>query len=166
MMADNEVSEKEMKKLELILNDIDVNDLVDRQSLINECTENIDNNEGKHKRLILIQDKVERELSESDDDDAIPAKLLLCNMLSMAYSDGTYSENEKNLIQYFTIRMEIPVDIALEIENTLFAYLDIERELDIIVNIDRYYRDIYPIVESLNDRKELLYNNIIDLIIL
>lgn len=164
MMVDSEVSDKEMEKLELILEDIDNRHIVDRHNLINDCTNNIDNDKDKSRRLIKIQDKVERELIESDDKDAIPAKFLLSNMLAIAYSDGIYSENEKQLIQYFTLRMEIPIDIALELENTLLAYLDVERELDTVVKLDRYYREIAPIVESLNDRKELLYNNLVDLI--
>ena len=115
-----------------------------------------------------MQDGVEEALLSSSEtaDTFITPKLLLWNLLSIAYSDESYDEVERKLIKYIVRKLGIDKAVFLEMESSMLTMLDIEKEIAWIKTTDRPYLTIEARINELTRRKTVIFDSVKDLITL
>ena len=98
---------------------------------------------------ILFQELSEGELG-------ISSRLLLWNLLVVAFCDGNYSIEERRLIKHIVRMLDIEKDIFLEMEQLMKANVAVGNELKAIERSDKPYNEIRPMVEELEKRREVI----------
>ena len=114
----------------------------------------------------MLQDGVEDALlmSRQTADSFITPKLLVWDLLTVAYSDESYDESERKLIKYIVRKTNIDKAVFLEMESSLLTLMDIEKELAWIKTTNRPYLVIEAMVNELADRKNVIFESVKDLI--
>ena len=117
-------------------------------------------------RYAVLQDGVEEAIAAGRNapGSMITPRLLVWNMLTIAYSDGNYDENERNLIKYIVRKTNIDKAIFLEMESSFLTLMDLEKELAWIKSTDRPYLTIEAMVNEIADRKTVVFESVKDLI--
>ena len=103
---------------------------------------------------------------KTTDDTFITPKLLVWDLLTVAYSDEEYNETERKLIKYIVRKTNIDKAIFLEMESSILTLIDIEKELDWIKTTNKQYLVIEAMVNELKDRRNVIFESVKDLIML
>lgn len=90
----------------------------------------------------------------------VRAKILLWDLLAIAFSEGDYSTNENRLIRYFAMRAGVEQAVLLEMEQTIRTLAAIEREEEWLKSTDRPYKVIEERVNELADRKNTIMQGV------
>ena len=120
MLADKTVSKEENERFDSIVKELDTENECNKQEIIDECNALIATS-GNYDFMEYISDGVQDALHHSKEigKGTINKKLLLWNLLAVAYSDGDYSEGEKSVLRIINRRMEIDPSIILEMETAV-----------------------------------------------
>lgn len=94
--------------------------------------------------------------SASPVENGVHGKLLLWNLLTVAFSEGEYSSSEKRLLRLIARRASIDGTVLLEMEHTLRTLFAIEAEENWIKNSDRSYAVVEERINELEDRKSTI----------
>lgn len=103
-------------------------------------------------------------LREKTSTEGIQGKALIWNLLTVAYSDGEYSKDEKRLIRYIAKALDTPYEIVLEMEHTLRTLLAIEGEKDWMKQTSRTYNAVEDRMQELAHRESVMMQAIETLI--
>ena len=163
MSVDGEINAAEEEKFDSIGKELDPNFEKNKGSIINECQKYINNNNYE-----LIQKGIEDTLVNTipTQDAFMTPKLLVWNLLTVAFSDVKYNGAEKDLIKYIVEKTEIDSTVFKELENSIYTLTDIENELKWVKTTDRPYLTIEAIVNELADRKNVIFESVKDLVVL
>lgn len=168
MAADGAIFHSEEEKFDAIGAELDPDFADDKASIINCCRTQLDKVINPEDYYDALQGGVEeaiagiRETSES----IITPKLLVWNLLTVAYSDESYDETEQKLIKYIVQRLDIDKAVFLEMESSMLTMLDIEKEIAWIKTTNRPYLTIEARVNELEKRKNVVFDSVKDLITL
>lgn len=99
-------------------------------------------------------------------DTFITPKLLVWDLLTIAYSDESYDETERKLLKYIVRKLQIDKAVFLEMESSILTILDIEKEIAWIKTTDRPYLTIEARVNELTKRQAVIFDSVKDLITL
>ncbi len=91
--------------------------------------------------------------SAEKDGSGIRGKVLVWDLLTIAYAEGHYSENEKRLMRYIAKTLGVDHTTLLELEHALRTLLAIENEEAWLKGTDRQYAVVQERVNELADRK-------------
>ena len=168
MVADGNIEKSEDEKFTLIGREIDPEFDEHKEYVIKVCKEQLDKVIDSEDYYDVVQDGIEEALLAKQDFDKglVPVKLLVWDLLMLAYSDEAYSETERKLIKYIVRKVDIPKDVFLEMENSLLTVNDLENELKWIKNTDRPYLTIETQVKEIERREQAVYESIKALIVL
>lgn len=166
MAADGEKYHSEEEKFDAICTELDPEFAKKREQIISECQSQLDKMIDSEDFYDVIQDGVEDALISSvkTADTFITPKLLVWNLLTIAYSDESYDEAERKLLKYIVRKLNIDKDVFLEMENSYLTLLDLEKELNWIKTTDRPYLIIESMVNEIADRKNVIFESVKDLI--
>ena len=78
------------------------------------------------------------------------------DLLTVAYSEGEYSSNEKRLLRFIAKCLGVDYAILLEMEHTVRTLLAIEAEENWLKNTDRSYAVVEERVNELTERKNTI----------
>ena len=168
MAADGSIATAEEECFNLIAAEIDPEFEEHRDYVIKICKEHLDRVIDGDDYYDVVQDGVEEALLAQQvlDKGYVPAKLLVWDLLTIAYSDAAYAEAERKLMKYIVRKVDIPKDVFLEMENTYLTVKDIEKEIDWIKGTDRPYRTIEKTVKELERREQAILESVKALIYL
>ncbi|MBR1476442.1 MAG: TerB family tellurite resistance protein [Lachnospiraceae bacterium] len=169
MIAVNgEFSHEEEEKFDEIGKQIDPNFSESKDGIIAECKEQIAKVIDSDDYYDVIQDGVEESILIPDvtADSFITPKLLVWDLLTIAYSDEQYDEKERKLLKYIVRKFNIDSTIFLEMENSLQTLMDIEKETNRIKTTNRPYLTIEAQVNELADRRNIIFESVKDLVML
>ncbi len=166
MAVDGEVFHSEDEKFDEIGIEIDPNFAEHKAGIISECKAQMDKVIDPEDYYDVIQDGVEEAILIPDTtaDSFITPKLLVWDLLTIAYSDEKYDEKERKLLKYIVRKFNIDAAIFLEMENTLQTLMDLEKELNWIKTTNKPYLTIEAHVNELQDRKNCIFESVKDLI--
>lgn len=166
MAADGEIYHNEENKFYEIGKELDPNFNDDRDQIIKECQAQLDKVIDPEDYYDALQDGVEDALTRSKQtaDTFITPKLLVWDLLTIAYSDEKYDDAERKLIKYIVRKTNIDKAVFLELESSILTLMDIEKELAWIKTTNRPYLAIEAIVNELADRKNVIFESVKDLI--
>ena len=168
MAADGEVFHSEEEKFDSIGKELDPNFANNKEQIIKECQAQLDKVMEPDDYYDVLQDGVEDALilSRQTADTFITPKLLVWDLLTVAYSDESYDEAERKLIKYIVRKTNIDKAVFMEMESSILTLLDIEKELTWIKTTNKPYLVIEAMVNELADRKNVIFESVKDLIML
>lgn len=168
MAADGEIYHGEEEKFNSIGLELDSDFSNFKEQIIQECQAALDKVIDPEDYYDALQDGVEEALLSSPkvDGASISPKHLVWNLLSVAYSDENYNDVERRLLKYVVRKLNIDKAVFLEMESSMLTLMDIERELAWLKTTDRPYLTIEAMVNELADRKNVIFESVLDLIAL
>lgn len=168
MAADGEVFHSEEEKFDAIGKELDPDFAKNREQIIKECQAQLDKVMEPDDYYDVLQDGVEDALilSRQTADTFITPKLLVWDLLTVAYSDESYDEAERKLIKYIVRKTNIDKAVFMEMESSILTLMDIEKELSWIKTTNKPYLVIEAMVNELADRKNVIFESVKDLIML
>ena len=166
MAADGQVFHSEEEKFDSIGKEIDPEFADHKEQIIKECQAQLDKVIDPGDYYDVLQDGIEDALltSRQTADTFITPKLLVWDLLTVAYSDENYDETERKLIKYIVRKTDIDKALFLEMESSILTLMDIEKELAWIKTTNRPYLTIEAMVNELADRKSVIFESVKDLI--
>ena len=168
MAADGEVVHSEEEKYDAIGAELDPNFAEHKEQIVKECQAQMEKVIDPEDYYDVLQDGVEQALSSSvqTEDTFITPKLLVWDLLTVAYSDESYDEAERKLLKYVVRKLNIDKAVFLELESSILTLLDLEKELAWIKTTDRPYLTIEAMVNEIADRKSVIFESVKALIAL
>ncbi len=156
MAIDRKITPDEEEKFDLIGKEMDAAFAEHKEILVKECKEQIEKIIDAEDYYDAVQDGIEAALSGEQVSNIgfVTPKLLLWDLLTIAYSDDEYGEEERKLLKYVVRKLDIPKDVFLEMESSILTVNDIEKEITWIKRTDRPYLIIEKQVKELEKRRE------------
>lgn len=168
MSVDGHIDADEEDSFALIAQELDPNSMDRVEENVEICKKQLELVEDVEDFYDIVQDGVEKAIHRSikTRDSFITPKLLIWDMLSIAFSDGNYDETERKLIKYVALRLNIDKAVFLELESSMYTLVDLEKELKWIKTTNRPYLTIEAMVNEIADRKNVIFESVKDLIAL
>lgn len=106
----------------------------------------------------LISEAVDEALTHeaADDDQGITPRLLVWNLFAAAFSNKSYDESEKRLINHIARKTGVDKSIVLEMEQMMKTLTSIQNEIDWASQTTRSYSEIKPIIDELEKRQNVI----------
>ena len=166
MAADGEIFHSEEEKFDSIGKELDPEFADHKDQIVKECQAQLDKAIDPGDYYDVLQDGVEDALiySKHTEDSFITPKLLLWDLLTVAYSDESYDDVERKLIKYIVRKTNVDKAVFLEMESSILTLLDVEKELAWIKTTEKPYLTIEAMVNELADRKNVIFESVKDLI--
>lgn len=168
MAADGQVFHSEEEKFDAIGAELDPEFSHHKEQIVKECREQLDKVIDPEDYFDALQDGIEDALisSRTTADSFITPKLLIWDLLTIAYSDEEYNETERRLLKFIVRKLNIDKTVFLELENSILTLMDLEGELQWIKTTDRPYLTIEMMVNEIADRRNVIFESVKDLIAL
>lgn len=174
MAVDGEICQAEEEKFDMIAKELDSTFDRYRLALIAFCKNQINKVIDDDEYYDVIQEGVSIAIDNSgmnDDmysvwDSTVGNKAIVWDLLTIAFSDGRYSPEERKLIKYVTRRLNLDKAIFLEMENSIKALTALEREEKWLRTTNKPYGEIEKQINELQDRKNIINNSVKELIAL
>ena len=165
--VDGVINDAELEKFNECLN-LDPKFEEYRDALIASCKQELDKQIDEEDYYDILQNAVENAIQKSKprQDSFITPKLLLWDLLTIAYSDDTYNEEERKLMKYIAHRINVDIAVFLELESSMLTIMDIEKEIKWIKTTNRPYLTIEAMVNELVDRRNVVFEGVKELITL
>ena len=166
MASDGEIQPDEMKDFDTMGTELDPKFPTFKDQLIKECQKSIDKAIEPKDYYDTIQDGIEDALllSKRTEDTYISPKLLIWDLLTIAYSNKEYTETERRVMKYIVRKLDIDKTVFLEMENSMLTIIDLQKELTWIKTTDRPYLTIEAMVNEISARQVAIFDSIKDLI--
>jgi len=155
MSVDSNVTEVELQKLDDIGAQTDADRYSDyRDEIIEQCEIQKQSVIDEEDYYDVISEGVDKALNGDidEDEDVIASRLLIWNLLIIAYSDEEYHPNERRLIKHIVRTSGIPSSVFLEMELLIKSAKEVENERKWLSISNRPYSEIAPIIEELDKR--------------
>ena len=158
----------EEEKFDAIGAALDPNFADSKPAIIKDCQAQLEKVIDSEDYYDVLQDGVEDAIQSSNEtaDTFITPKLLVWDLLTIAYSDESYDETERKLLKYIVRKLQIDKAVFLEMESSILTILDIEKEIAWIKTTDRPYLTIEARVNELTKRQAAIFDSVKDLITL
>jgi len=110
----------------------------------------------------LIHDEASNILSSTAAPGAngIRAKVLIWDLLAVAYSEGDYSTDERRLIRYISKNVGVEQVTIMEMEHTIRTLMAIEQEETWLRNSNRSYAIVESHINELADRRNAIMRGV------
>lgn len=168
MAADGTVSHSEEETFDAIGAELDPNFSASKPAIIKNCQAKLEKIIDPEDYYDVLQDGVEDAILSSNvvADTFITPKLLVWDLLTIAYSDESYDERERKLLKYIVRKLGVDKAVFLEMESSMLTILDIEKEIAWIKTTDQPYLTIEARINELMKRKAVIFESVKDLITL
>lgn len=129
-----------------------------RDDLIAECELQLKNIIDEEDYYEVVLEGVDKALAAQIDDPAngITVRLLVWDMLVIAFSNAEYSSYERKLVKHIVRVMDMDRSVFLEMEQIIKTNAAVENELSWINRSNRPYSEIRPIVDELERRQKVV----------
>jgi len=131
-----------------------------RDEVIDECEKQIKTIIDDEDYYEVILEGVDKALSGriGDTETGVSVRLLVWNMLVIAFSNKTYSSFERRMIKHIVRVWDMDRSVFLEMEQIIKTHADIMKELEYTNQSNRPYSEVRPIVDELERRQKVVLN--------
>lgn len=166
MAADGEIFHGEEEKFDAIGKELDPGFEQTKAEVINECKASLELAASKDSYVAALRSGIDNAITHSHrtEDTFITPKLLVWDLLTIAYSDDNFNETEQSLIDYVVEKFNVNKAIYLEMLSSILTVFDLENELAWIKTTNRPYLTIEAHVNEINERKSTIMESVIALI--
>ncbi|KAB7788374.1 tellurite resistance TerB family protein [Bifidobacterium cebidarum] len=159
MAVDGSVTADEMELFNHIGEELDNEHFHDyAEQLVDSCagylSQYADKDDDRYDVIVEGVDEAVSKRAESGD--GVSSRLLLWDMLSVAYADGHYDQAERKLVRHIARTVIKERSIYPEMEHLMNAAQSVREELTWITSSDRPYAEVQPVVEALREREETI----------
>jgi len=114
----------------------------------------------------FLSECVEDALNDTTEDmsKGIPSRLLIWNLLLIAYSDGAFSQNEQRLMRKINRKLNLGDSVLFEMEQYIKTVQSIDGELDKLKDSMEPYKNVRPVVDELENRRDTIRQAALSLI--
>lgn len=165
MSIDGQVTENELVRFEEIGKEFDETFFSYKDELVKGCEEYISTADNVD-RYDIIQEGLDESLRAEavSLEDGVPPRLLVWDMLTLSYSDGGYSGDEKRLINHVGRILKVEASVMLEMNQLIATAMSIEDELVVLNQSNKPYSEIRPVVDEMEKRKKVILDSAKDLL--
>ena len=160
MAIDGDVSVDELDKFDEIGHELDGEAFSEyKESIFNECNAKIQVTTDDDEYYDIIQEGLDEAVLSKNNNAAaheISARLLIWNMLAIAFSNDEYSDTERRLIRHVVRVVKMEKNVFLEMEQLIKTAASVERVNTWIQASDKPYAEVRPIVEELEKRQRII----------
>lgn len=167
MSVDGKVTDEEEAIFYEIGKKIDENSFDDyKNEIIKECKQQMEKAIDQEDFYDVIQEGVDSELTQKNLmygwfwQGTISAQWLVWDMITIAFSDNDYSDNERKLIKFVVRKLNVDNNCFLEMENLMKSAKAVEQEREWIKTTDKSYKEIQKIVDELELREQTILNSV------
>lgn len=154
LAIDGIIAEEEMDKFYEIGKEIDPQEFDSyKYSIVSDCEKQIKGISGDEDYYEIIQESIDEIISKSEPDKYISTRLVIWNLLVIAYADSIYEEREKKLIRHIARITDLENSVLFEMEQLISTSLDVSKELEWLNQSDKSYAQIRPIVDEIEKRQ-------------
>ena len=157
MSADGAVTADELDCFDSIGREFDADQFdTYKAEVITACEAQLASGIDEEDSYELILEGIDKELAHQSDsvENCITARLLVWNMLVIAFSNTEYSVAERKVIKHIVRVTGIEKSTFLEMEQIMKTNAAVLAELDWIQKSSRPYTEIRPIVDELDRRQQ------------
>lgn len=156
--VDNNILETEMDAFNSVAVEIDPENFASyKDTILEEYKEQIATVIDEEDYYDVISEGIDKYLVPAKDEaDGVSVRLLLWDLLVVAFSDGDYSTAERRLIKHIVRIFGVEKDIFLEMEQLMKTNVAVTKEIEALENSDKPYNDIRPLVEELEERRNVI----------
>ena len=159
--ADGIIADDELQKLSEIGNTIDNADYpLYSDELISECASAVEKAKGEDYYDIIQECTDEALICSEITENSISARMLLWNLITVAYADGSCSDEEKRMMKHIARKLDIEQDIYLEMQEMMRSALNIQKERSMLEKSDKPYSLVKPMIDELDKRLENIIKNV------
>lgn len=171
MSADGMVVDDELAKFKDIGTGLSDNvSESDLTAIIDECQGKVDTSQSAVSSLIPAITCIDKLLYDpsalSENEEIIPPRLVVWNMLALAYSDGDCSNEERDVVNHVAQVVKVEESLVLEMESFVITLTDLQREEDWIKTTEWSYLTIEAAIQDIEARKSAVLDGAMDLIVL
>ena len=159
MAVDGEVCGNELEKFDEIGREIDGKFFDNyKASLIEECRKQINTATSEDDYYDVIQEGFDEALryEVEDQTQGIVSRLLVWDMLAIAFSNDKYSESERRIISHVVRTTKMDKSVFLEMEQLIKTAASVEKESEWIKGSEKSYAEVRPIVDELEKRQKVI----------
>ena len=166
MAVDGMIYQNEEEKFNEIGRELDPDFDDHKEVIVRECQAQMEKLIDPEDQYAVLQDGVEDAIASGVNAKGavITPKVLVWDLLAVAYSDGSYDAQERQLLKYVVRKLNIDKAVFLEMESSFLTLMDLENELAWIKTTDRPYLTIETMVNEISDRKTAVLESLKDLI--
>ena len=137
MAVDGQIHQNEEEKFDEICMELDPDYPLKKDDIIRECRNQLDKQMDDDDYYDVIQDGVEDAIISSmrTENSFITPKILVWDLLTIAYSDDNYDAIERKLLKYIVRKLDIDKAVFSEMESSILTLMDLEKELNQIERI-------------------------------
>lgn len=176
MAVDGEICQAEEDKFITICEALDPDFNEEAKEMISKrCQKQLDKVIDEDEYYDVIKEGVEACLQEEYIEHAqikflgrppfIDGRLLVWDLLTIAFSDGKYTEEERKLIKLVTRKLDIDKSLLLEMENSIKTILALDREEAWLRKTNRSYTSIESLINEISNRRNIIKRSVDQLIV-
>lgn len=159
MAVDGDVSSEELNCFDEIGHEIDPDSFaIFREVVITDCEKQLNSTIDEEDHYEVVLEGADRALAEQTDDlfSGVSIRLLVWDMLVIAFSNYHYAECERRLIKHIVRTMGVEHSVFLEMEQLMKTNVSVGKELSWIKTTNRSYAEVAPIVAELENRRAVI----------
>ena len=166
MAADGQIFHNEEDKFDAIGAELDPKFAQHKLNIVWECQKQLDKVIDPEDYFDALKEGIDDALisSRKREDSFITPKLLVWDLLTIAYSDEKYDETERLLLKYIVRKLNVDKALFLELENCILTLMDLEEEVRWLKTTERPYLIIEAMLNEIADRKNVIFESVKDLI--
>lgn len=137
-----------------------------KEDIIAECEKVLSSIAPDDNRYDVIIENLDEALSVKADSETngMLSRLLMWDMLTIAYSDDLFSEDERRFTDHTARKLGIDKSIYTEMIQYIGTAVSVQKQLDILTISNRPYAEIRPQVEENEKRKNYIMKSAMQLI--
>lgn len=154
MAADGAVTEEEKACFEAIGTELDADHFSEyREQIAEEAERQLQSGIDQEDTYELVLEGIDRELTAAEDETGVGTRLLVWDLLTIAFSNADYDSTERKVIKHIVRVTGLEHSVFLEMEQAIKTIDAIQKEESWIGNSDRPYSQVRPIVDELEQRR-------------
>lgn len=167
MSVDGQVSSSEKRKFGAMCKELAVTEKSEKEEIIHECQKFLDGGAKRKDCYGSAREGIEECLNEKPYDfrrlflsKNIPDKLLIWNLITLAFCDGEYKEEERNLIKFVAQKIEFDESLFWEMENSMKTVVALEKEKAWLKSSDTMEDGTQMMIKELAKRQRIIKKSI------
>lgn len=170
MSADGTLHDDEIEKFQAMFQELRGSDYINENVLMHQCQTKLNENAGSSSPLITAIGCVDQILYEptyiDDYEELVSPRLLVWDLLSIAYSDGDCHDAERELVSHIAKLVDVKEALVLEMESFVLTLLDLTHEEEWIKTTSQPYSVIESVLNDIEARKSAVFDGVEALIAL
>lgn len=166
--ADGQILQEELEKFDEIGASLDPQFQENKDRILQECQAQLEKAIDEEDFYDVLQDGVDAALQSpaQGKNPILSPKMLLWDLLCVAYSDSDFAEIEQRLIKFVVRRLGIDKAVYLEMDQAVQTATELEQEANWLKTTSRPYQEVAEQIQEIKNREAAIFQSVTDLITL